>query len=410
LADVRAPRGGALGFILVTVALDSTGIGILIPVIPKLIGELGQGGLEQAAVIGGWLSALFAVMQFGASPVLGNLSDQFGRRPVLLASLSAFGLSYVLMGFAPSLAWLFAAQCLTGLFSATSGTAYAYVTDVTAAADRPRRFGMVGASFGLGFVIGPVLGGLLISYGTRVPFFVAAALSLTNVLFGLLVLTESLDRSHRRPFHWRRALPFGAFTDLRRHLGSLQLIFGVLIIQVVLQTLSAVWPYYTMHKLGWTPQVVGYSLGVYGISTILVQSLLTGRLARHLGALRAAATGFLLVAAGYLGYALLSSTALAFACIPLTVMGFITQPSLVSLMSSRISREAQGALQGVVASAASLAAMATPLLMSNLFSVFARPETPWYFPGAPFLLASMLAVTGSLVVLRGAEDRSEIAK
>jgi MFS transporter, DHA1 family, tetracycline resistance protein len=399
-----APRRGALGFIMVTVALDATGLGILIPVTPELIRELGQGGLEHAVVIGGWLSALFAVMQFGASPVLGNLSDQFGRRPVLLASLSAYGLSYVLMGFAPTLAWLFAAQCLTGLFSATHGTAYAYVTDVTPPQDRPRRFGMVGASFGLGFVIGPVLGGLLITYGTRVPFFVAAALSLANVLFGLLVLSESLGKEHRRPFQWGRAQPFGAFIELRQHLGSARLILGVLIIQIVLQTLSSVWPYYTMHKLHWTPQTVGYSLGVYGISTILVQSLLTGRLAHRLGSLRAAELGFLLVAAGYLGYALGDSTVVAFVCIPLTVMGFITQPSLVSLMSSKIRREAQGALQGVVASAGSLAAMVTPLVMSNLFSQFARPEKPWYFPGAPFLLASALAVTGSIVVLRGARQ------
>lgn len=402
MTEQPAPRRGALGFILATVALDATGLGILIPVMPELIRELGMGGLNDAAVIGGWLSALFAIMQFGASPVLGNLSDQFGRRPVLLASLSAYGLSYVLLGFAPTLAWLFIAQCLTGLFSATHGTAYAYVTDVTAPQDRPRRFGMVGASFGLGFVIGPVLGGLLISYGTRVPFFVAAALSLANVLFGLLVLKESLGTDHRRPFQWRRAQPFGAFAELRRHLGSARLILGVLIIQIVLQTLSAVWPYYTMHKLGWTPQTVGYSLGVYGISTILVQSLLTGQLARRLGSLRAAELGFLLVAAGYFGYAFGTSTPLVFVCIPLTVMGFITQPALVSLMSSKIGPEAQGALQGVVASAGSLAAMLTPVLMTHLFSLFARPGTAWYFPGAPFLLASALAVTGSIVVLRGA--------
>ena len=400
-----APRRGALGFIMVTVALDATGLGILIPVMPELIRELGHGGLEHAVIIGGWLSALFAVMQFGASPVLGNLSDQFGRRPVLLTSLSAYGLSYVLLGFAPTLAWLFAAQCLTGLFSATHGTAFAYVTDVTPTQDRPRRFGMVGASFGLGFVIGPMLGGLLITYGTRVPFFVAAGLSLANVLFGLFVLSESLGKEHRRPFQWARAQPFGAFTDLRQHLGSVRLILGVLTIQIVLQTLSAVWPYYTMHKLQWTPQTVGYSLGVYGVSTILVQSLLTGRLANRLGNLRAAELGFLLVAAGYVGYAFATSTAMAFVCIPLTVMGFITQPSLVSHMSTKIGRQAQGALQGVVASAGSLAAMVTPLVMSNLFSLFARPEKRWYFPGAPFLLAAALAVTGSIAVLRGTRTR-----
>ena len=216
MVESRAPRHGAWGFILVTVALDATGMGLLIPVTPQLIRELGHGTLEQAAVFGGWLTALFAAMQFVAGPVLGNLSDHFGRRPVLLASLSAFGLSYLLMGVAPSLGWLFVAQCLTGLFSATSGTAYAYVTDVTAPEERPRRFGMIGASFGLGLVIGPVLGGTLITFGTRVPFFVSAALSLANVLYGLFVLKESHDAAHRRPFHWGRAHPFGAFGELRR--------------------------------------------------------------------------------------------------------------------------------------------------------------------------------------------------
>ena len=402
MADRGAPRRGALGFILVTVALDATGLGILIPVTPQLIRELGHGNLQQAAVFGGWLTALFAAMQFGAGPVLGSLSDHFGRRPVLLASLSAFGLAYVLMGVAPSLSWLLAAQCLTGLFSATSGTAYAYVTDVTAPEERPRRFGMIGASFGLGLVIGPVLGGTLIAYGTRVPFFVSAMLSLSNVLFGLFVLPESHTREHRRPFHWGHAHPFGAFAELRRQLGSARLILGVLIIQVVLQTLPAVWPYYTMQRLQWTPRTVGYSLGVYGLSNILVQSLLTGRLSRRLGSLRAAEVGFLLVAAGYCGYAFGSTTAIAFACIPLTVMGFVTQPSLVSLMSAQIGPRTQGALQGMVASAASVAAMATPLVMTHLFSLFARPAAAWYFPGAPFLLAAALAVAGSQLVLRGA--------
>ena len=405
MRDPARGRAGAIAFILVTVALDATGLGILIPVTPALIHKLGGGGLEQAAVYGGWLTALFASTQFGAGPVLGNLSDQYGRRPVLLASLTAYGLSYVLMGFAPSLAWLFAAQFLTGLFSATHGTAYAYIADITPAADRARRFGMVGAAFGTGLVIGPVLGGLLIGFGLPVPFFVAAGLSLANVLFGALVLPESLAPENRRPFHWARSHPLGAFIELQRHLGTVRPIAGVLIMQIVLQTLPAIWPYYTMHKLGWSPRLVGYSLGVYGISNILVQTLLTGRLSRRLGNLRAAEAGFLLVAAGYAGYAFSTTTALVFLCIPLTVMGFITQPSLVSLMSTRIGAQAQGALQGVVASSGSLAAIGTPLMMTTLFSLFARPANPWYFPGAPFLLAAALAVAGSLIVLRGARSQ-----
>ena len=368
---------------------------------PELIRHLGGGGLQQAALYGGWLTALFATMQFGAGPILGNLSDQHGRRPILLASLTAYGISYVLMGFAPSLAWLFVAQCLTGLFSATNGTAYAYLADITEPAERSRRFGIVGATFGTGLVIGPVLGGLLIEYGLRVPFFTAAALSLTNVLYGVWVLPESLAKESRREFRWSRAHPLGALNELRRQVGTLRPVAGVLIMQIVLQTLPAIWPYYMMQKLGWSPLLVGYSLGIYGISNILVQTLLTGRLTRRLGNLRAAETGFLLVGAGYLGYAFSNSTLLMLLCIPVTVMGFITQPSLVSLMSARIGSQAQGALQGVVASSASLAAIGTPLLMTGLFSWCARPTSAWYFPGAPFLLAAVLAVAGSLLVLRG---------
>ena len=405
MPDPARGRRGAIAFILVTVTLDATGLGILIPVTPALIHQLGGGGLEQAAIYGGWLTALFASTQFGAGPVLGNLSDQYGRRPILLASLTAYGLSYVLMGFAPSLTWLFAAQFLTGLFSATHGTAYAYIADITPAPDRARRFGMVGAAFGTGLVIGPVLGGLLIEFGLRVPFFTAAALSLTNVLFGTLVLPESLSRTNRRSFRWSRAHPLGALVELKHQLGTMRPIAGVLIMQIVLQTLPAIWPYYTMHKLGWSARLVGYSLGIYGISNILVQTLLTGRLARRLGNLRAAEMGFLLVAVGYVGYALSTTTVLLLLCIPLTVMGFITQPALVGLMSSRLSAQSQGALQGVVASSASLAAIGTPLVMTGLFSLCARPAAAWYFPGAPFLLAALLAAAGSLIVLRGARGR-----
>jgi MFS transporter, DHA1 family, tetracycline resistance protein len=393
----RSP-GGAIVFILFTIALDATGIGILIPIMPSLIRELGGGGLAQAAIYGGWLTALFAVIQFGAGPVLGNLSDQYGRRPILLFSLAAFGLSYVLMGMASSLPWLFVAQGLAGLFGATNGTASAYLADISPPAERSKRFGLLGAAFGVGLIIGPVLGGLLVEFGTHVPFYVSAALSLANVLFGVMVLPESLSRENRRPFHWSRAHPVGAFSELRRHLGTTRLIFGVLILQTVLQTLPAIWPYFTMHKLGWTPRMVGYSLGVYGLSNILVQAFVTGRLSRRLGNLKMAELGFLMVAAGYTGYAASASTILVFLCIPLTVLGFVAQPALVSLMSIRIGPDIQGALQGVVASAASLAAIVTPLVMTSMFSFFAEPGTSWYFPGAPFLAAACLAVAGAMTV------------
>jgi DHA1 family tetracycline resistance protein-like MFS transporter len=398
----RPPARNAIVFILFTIALDATGIGILIPIVPKLVEQLGGVGLERAAIFGGWLTALFAIVQFFAGPVLGGLSDHFGRRPVLLASLAAFGTSYVLMGFAPTLAWLFVAQALAGLFGATPGTAAAYIADSTRPEQRARLFGAMGAAFGVGLVIGPVLGGLLSEFGTRVPFFVAASLCLGNVLFGIFVLPESLAAASRRPFHWSRAHPVGAFLELRKYPGVTRLMTGVLIMQVVIQTLPTTWPYYTMHKLEWTPRMVGYSLGVYGITNILVQSFLTGRIAAWLGNLKMAEFGFLAIALGYVGFAFSGHTVLMFACIPLTVLGFVTQPALVSLMSATVGPTAQGSLQGMVASATSLAAMGTPLVMPALFSRFAASDAPLYFPGAPYLLAAALATVGSLIVLRGA--------
>lgn len=406
-AASRPPAtGGALAFILVTITLDFTGGGILIPVIPKLIDEFVHGGLAKAAVYGGLLTTLFAVVQFFAGPVLGNLSDQYGRRPVLLLSLVAFGAAYVLMGFAPSLGWLFVAQGLTGLFGATLGTAAAYIADVTPREDRSKRFGAMGAAIGTGLVVGPVIGGLLVEYGARLPFFAAASLSLANVLFGVFVLPESLPKHHRRPFRWSRAHPVGALLELRKYPGAIRLMTGVLIMQVVAQTLPSTWPYYTMQKLGWSARMVGYSLGVYGICNILVQAFVTGRLSKRLGNFRMAELGFLMVGLGYLGFAFGPSTAFVVAAIPVTVLGFLTQPAIVSMISGQIGPEGQGALQGVVASATSCAAIVTPLIMTNLFSYFAAADAPIHFAGAPYVLAAALAAVGSLIVLRGARPNS----
>lgn len=383
-----------------TVALDAIGIGLLIPILPKLIEELSHGGLAQAAVYGGWLTALFAAVQFFAAPVLGNLSDRFGRRPVLLTSLSAFGLSYLLMASAPTLGWLFCAQALAGMFSATPSTAGAYISDVATPEDRVRHFGYLGAAFGLGIIVGPTVSGLLAGFGTRVPFLAASGLAILNFCYGLLVLPESLPPERRRAFSWERAHPLGALRSLRRYSMVTGLLGSLLLLQIALQTIPATWPYFTMESFGWTTRDVGYSLGLYGIASIVVQGGLIKRINGWLGGRFTACLGISCLIVSYLGLALATKSWMAVVSIPLTVMGFMTGPSLVSAMSAVVRADGQGELQGVIASVNSLAAILTPLIMPRIFSAFSAHDAPVYFPGAPYLAGVLLAAAAMRVVLR----------
>ncbi len=386
-------------FILLTVALDSMGMGILSPVTPKLVLELSGAGLAQAAIFGGWLTAAFAGMQFLAGPVLGSLSDGFGRRPVLLVSLSAFGLSYVLMALAPTLAWLFAAQLLTGLFGATPATAGAYIADVTPPAERARHFGSLAAAFGLGLIIGPAAGGLLAEHGTRVPFYAAAVLSLATVAYGALALPESLRPELRRAFSWRRANPLGAIGALRRHARIGLLLAAVFLQRVSTTALPAIWPYFTMQEYGWTPRQIGYSLAIFGFATVLFQVGVLRWLDAHLGTRRAAILGLAAAAIGFLGFAFLRGAWIVATCIPLTTLGFMAGPALAGMLSVRIAADAQGMLQGVMASLNGVAVVLTPLVMPWIFGIVA---------GAPFVLSAALAVLGILCIQRGSSaDRRD---
>jgi len=391
----------AVAFLLLTVTLDAMGIGLLIPATPQLILALTGEGLTRAAVYGGWLTATFATVQLVAGPILGSLSDHYGRRPVLLLSLAAFGLSYLLMAFAPSLVWLFVAQALTGLFGATPATAGAYLADISRPEERTRRFGLTAAAFGTGLVVGPALGGLLVSIGLRVPFLTAAALSLATVAYGATVLEESLPAHLRRPFSWHAASPLGALRQLRRR-GRV----GLLLITVFLQRVStsalpATWPYFAMHEYGWSTRQVGYSLAGFGAATIVGQIWLLRAMDRAFGTARAAEIGLALLAVGYVGFAFGHGNVLVAVCIVLTTMGFVAGPALAGLLSMRIPGDAQGLLQGVIASLNGVAAVLTPLVMPALFSVFSDGSLPVVFPGAPYLLSALLGAAGMLMVARG---------
>jgi DHA1 family tetracycline resistance protein-like MFS transporter len=400
LSDTGAARSRALTFILLTVALDAMGIGILVPVIPKLLQELTGQGLDQSAVIGGWLTAVFAGMQFLAAPLLGALSDRFGRRPVLLISLGAFSLSYVLMGIATTLSWLFVAQTLTGLFGATPSTAGAYIADVTEPSERTRYFGSMAAAFGSGLVIGPALGGIMVEHGTRVPFFAAALLSLFTVVYGFAVMPESLAVHGRRQFSWLRANPFGALRELRRNAGVPLLLGAALLQRISTGTLPAIWPYFTMQVYQWTPRTIGYSLGAYGLVTVGFQAGLIRYVDKWIGTRATAALGLAMLIVGYFGFAFGHSAWVVLPCIVLTAMGFMAGPALASLLSLAVPSNTQGSLQGMLASINGIAAVLTPLAMPPLFSAFSSGTLGIYFPGAPYVLGAALAAAG-IVLVRG---------
>lgn len=395
-------------FILVTVALDVMGAGLLIPVLPRLITTLTGESLTQASLYGGALSAVFAGVQFVAAPILGNLSDHFGRRPVLLLSLTAFGLNYLIMGFSQSITWLFVSQACAGLFGATAATAGAYLADVTPKEERAHRFGMLGAAFGTGIIIGPVLGGILVGYGLRIPFFGAAALALINVLYGTFVLPESLRPEHRRPFSFARAHFLGAF----QHLRKLPVVFRVLasyfLLQITLQTLPATWPYYSMQKFGWSARVVGFSLGIYGLCSILGQGVLVPRITRRVGSYWSASFGLTMAMIGYIGFAFVSSGSIALGFVVPSALGYMTGPSMNGLVSSLTPSRQQGELQGAVASLTSLSLIITPPIMTRLFDNFSTGVGGLVFPGAPYIIAALFAAS-SLALLWRARAAQPVA-
>lgn len=385
----------AIVFILITVLIDVIGLGIIIPVMPVLLQELSGEGLDRAAIYGGWLMFLYALLQFFFSPVLGGLSDRFGRRPVLLLSLLAFGIDYALMGLAPSLVWLFIGRAVAGAAGASVTTANAYMADVSPPSKRAANFGLIGAAWGVGFVIGPVLGGFLGEFGPRVPFFASAALALANVTYGFFVLPETLPPEKRRAFDWRRANPIGSLVRMARHpvLGGL---IGVLVLyQIAHDANPSVWSYYTMEKFGWSERDVGLSLGVVGVLIAVVYGGLVGPIVGKLGEQRTVIFGLLFMAAGFYGYSLATRSWVMIAFIFPFALGCVAMPALRGMMANRVEADEQGELQGALTSLQSLTAIGAPLLMTRLFGEFAADDAEFYFPGMPFFVAASMLVVAS---------------
>lgn len=383
-------RSHPLIFLLVLVALDSLGLGMVVPVIPDLMEELtGERGLGHAAAWGGVLVMLYAVMQFLFSPVMGNLADRFGRRPVLFFSLAAMGLNYMITGFAQTLAWLFLGRMLAGVFSATFSVANAYVADITEPAERGRFFGYLGAAWSLGFIIGPLLGGVLGEYSSRLPFFATAGLALVNVVYGFFMLPETLKMKDRRPFSWRRANLFAAFQQLRAYPLVFILLIALLFFQIAHDSLPNTWAYFTAYQLDWGPREIGYSLAVVGVLGVIVMAGVTPVAIQHLGERATAFLGFVFSILGFFGISTVATDWELYAwLLPWSLMGLV-MPSLRALMSNSIPANAQGELQGAISGIMGLAAMGTPLFMTQLFRYFSQPDAIVYYPGASFLAASI---------------------
>jgi DHA1 family tetracycline resistance protein-like MFS transporter len=376
--------------------IDSMGIGIIIPVAPKLIMELSGLPLAEAAPIAGWLTLSYALMQFLFSPVLGNLSDKYGRKPILLASLATLAVDYVLIGLAPTLAWLFVGRIIAGIAGATFATANAVVADIIPPEKRAKYFGLNGAAWGMGFVIGPVIGGLLGQYGPRVPFFAAAAFTAVNLLIALAVMRETLPPADRREFSARRANALGALQSMRRIPGAMLVLFVLLMYQIGHDTLPSTWVWVTMAKFGWTERDVGLSLAVLGFGTIIVQGGLVGLFTKHIGEHRTALLGLACGAVGFVGYAFATTPTMLFASVPLGCLIGLTMPALRAILSRATPANAQGELQGAIAGIVSFTAVVIPFTMTHLFSWATATHPP--FPGASFLAAAVALAVGAAVL------------
>lgn len=390
-------RKAALGFIFITLLIDVTGLGIIIPVIPKLIVHLTGGTISQAAKIGGWLGFAYAIMQFVCAPVLGNLSDRFGRRPVLLLSLLGFGIDYIFMALAPTVGWLFVGRVLAGVFGASMTTASAYIADISTPENRAKNFGMIGAAFGLGFIIGPVVGGLLGAYGPTVPFLAAAALSLLNAIYGYFVLPESLSAENRRPFSWKRANPLGSFKYLQRYPAVSGLLISFVLVYISAHAVQTTWTYYTIEKFKWSEQMIGYSLGVVGIMVAVVQGGLVRYIIPKLGYQKSVYTGLFLYSLGFLLFAIATKSWMMFAFTVVYCLGGITMPAIQGILAAAVPSNEQGELQGGLTSLMSATSIIGPPLMTELFNFFTRSGTPLYFPGAPFLAAALMVLIAAFL-------------
>ncbi len=385
-------RRPAVIFIFITLVLDILGIGLVVPVLPKLVQHYQGGDVTAGSNAYGLLAALYALMQFICAPLLGSLSDKYGRRPVILISLLGSAIDYFLIAFAPNLVWFAIGRIVAGITAANYAAASAYIADVSPPEKRAANFGLIGAAFGIGFIIGPMLGGLLAQWGVKVPFFFAGALTLANWAYGWFVLPESLDQEHRRPFSWARSNPVGALLALRRFPALLGLVVTYFIAVLAHQVYPSIWVLYTGYRYHWTELQTGLSLGAVGVMAGLVQGGLTKRVVGALGERKTVQYGLALSIFLYAAYGFATQGWMVYVCIFFGSLAGLVTPAVQSLMTLSVPKNEQGELQGALTSLSSVAGVAGPLATTRLFGYFVSDKAPLLMPGAPFFWSSLLMI------------------
>jgi DHA1 family tetracycline resistance protein-like MFS transporter len=390
-----------MSLIFITLFIDVMGFSLIIPVMPSLISSLKGIPFNKASLYGGYLLFAFAAAQFLFSPVIGNLSDRYGRRPVLLSSLFGFGIDYIFLALAPAYGWLFIGRVIAGITGASFTTATAYIADISPdPAERAKNFGMIGAAFGLGFVLGPALGGLLAIWGIRAPFYAAAGLCLLNCLFGYFYLPESLPKENRRPFEWKRANPFGAFKFLTRHPEIGNLAFSFFLIYLAAQAVQSQWNFFTQYRFHWTNGMVGLSLTVVGVLIGGVQAGLTRVVNPRLGNERSIYLGMSFYTIGLVLFAFASQSWMMFAFLVPYCLGGIAGPSLQAVISGHVQPNHQGELQGALTSLMSVTNIIGPIMMAATFNYFTSDKAPFYFPGMHFLIGAVCMLMSTIIIYR----------
>ena len=394
---IKDKKQAAIGFIFITILIDIIGWGIIIPVIPTLIKELIHADISEAAKYGGWLTFAYAITQFVFAPLIGSLSDQFGRRPILLLSLFGFSLDYLLLAFAPTITWLFIGRILAGITGASITTATAYIADISTEKNRAKNFGMIGAAFGLGFIIGPVIGGLLGQFGSRVPFYAAAILCMINFLYGYFILPESLSKANRRNFDIKRANPIGAILNLKKYPKLTGLITAIFILYVASHAVQSNWSFYTIYRFNWSEKMVGISLGIIGLLVGIVQGGLIRWINPILGNEKSIYLGMALYTLGMFLFAFAVESWMMFVFLIPYCLGGIAGPALQSVISGQVPPNEQGEIQGTLTSLMSASSIVGPPMMASVFYYFTHSEAPFIFPGAPFILGGVLMFTSTVI-------------
>lgn len=398
----------ALTFIFFTLLIDIMGWGIIIPVLPKLIEELIHGDISQASQYGGWLLFTYAFTQLVFAPLIGNLSDKYGRRPIILLSLIGFSIDYIFLAMAPTIFWLFIGRIIAGITGASLTTANAYIADVSTKETRVKNFGLVGAAFGLGFIIGPVLGGFLGQYGTRIPFYAAAILCFINFIYGYFILPESLDKSRRKPFQFKNVNPLGGFMLVKKYPKTIKLFWVFIIFHVASHAINTNWSYYNIYKFNWSEKEIGLSLGLTGLLASISQGFLIRKIHPRLRTKNTIYLGFSLFIISSLLFAFAFKSWMMYAILIPYGLGSFFYPVMQSEVTSNISEKEQGELQGIITSIMSLGAIIGPVLMTNTFYFFTHNNAPFIFAGMPFILASILLLIAFFLIKRYFDNQSKI--